>query len=146
MWKSLSSLRCELWVINHLVLRVTQGLFFVIRNKTFQSLTLPLTLMLWKPLEIIKEATSTVNTVMGILWAASPGNRLDGHSNVTATVQLSHNSLGCVPTLAAQFWISLLWQVHSFLPPSSECSQHQKVLRPSPSPHTHTHTNPLHHH
>lgn len=50
-------------------------------------MTLPLSLGLWKPLKIIKEATSSVNIVTGILWVGSPGSGLDGHSNITATVE-----------------------------------------------------------
>jgi len=59
------------------------------------------------------EATSIAHIVMGILWACSPGNVLGGHSDIM--LQLSLDSLGYLPRLEAQFWISLLWQVLSFI-------------------------------
>lgn len=38
-------------------------------------------------LKIIKEAMSTLHVVKGILWACSPGSRLDGHPDISAIVE-----------------------------------------------------------
>lgn len=95
-----------------------------------QCVTLLLTLVLWKTLKIIKEATSTLHIVKGILWGCSPGSRLDRHPDISAIVESQFS--GIYAKAGNPFLdISAVAGPQSF-PSKHLMFQHQKAICPPP--------------
>lgn len=99
-----------------------------------QCVTLLLTLVLWKTLKIIKEATSTLHIVKGILWGCSPGSRLDRHPDISAIVESQFS--GIYAKAGNPFLdISAVAGPQSF-PSKHLMFQHQKAICPPLPPQT----------